>query len=97
MSEYMIRTHEGEWPAVHRDRMAAVLVPEGSAYQPVNGWGDFRMASGGTVVAFSGEMSGWQVIVGGDLDDEVADALVERITRQVSAEVGQPCEWIRYG
>jgi len=97
MAEYLIRTGAGEWPAFHRDRMESVLIPsEGFQCEPVEGWGDFRMSCGDTTVAFSGEMHGWQVVIEGAMSDGDGDRLVEIITRQVAAEIGEPCEWVRY-
>jgi hypothetical protein len=94
MSEYLIRTEDGDWPAIHKDRLAAVLTPPGSGCQVEPGWGDFRMRCGGAVLAFSGEDSGWQVVVEGE--DQV-DALTEALTERIAAEVGQPCYSVNLG
>lgn len=97
MAEYVIRTAAGEWPAFHATRMSAVLQPaEGFDCVPVEGWGDFRMTCDGATVSFSGEMHGWQVVVEGPMSDDDSDRFAEVVTRQVEAEVGEPCEWVRY-
>lgn len=96
MAEYLIRTKDGDWPAIHADRLAAALAPEGSGCQPVLGYGDLRLTCGAATVAFSGEDSGWQVSVDG-IGEHEADRLVEVFTQRVSVESGQPCTWLGLG
>lgn len=95
LAEFLIRTTEShEWPAF-RDPMADVLIPKGSNFAAIEGWGDFRMAGTDAVVAFSGEEVGWQVIVEGSISAERAEALVGVVTEQISRSYGEPCEWLR--
>lgn len=97
VADYIIRTSDTQdWPAVHVDRQAQVLLPEGHGCEQADGWGDFRMMCGGTTVTFSGEMNGWQVVVEGPMARDAADALIEVVTRQIEAEVGVACEWVTY-
>ncbi len=96
MPEYLIRTVDThEWPAFHRSRNAEVLMPRGRQCEEIGGWGDFRLRCGNAEVSFSGEESGWNVVVKGDLPD--ADAVVEQVTRQVEQAAGEPCEWVAIG
>jgi hypothetical protein len=96
MREYLIRTVAGPaWPAVHRDRLAAVLQPQGWQCTPEPGSGDQRVRCSGAVVSFSGEDVGWSVVIEGDLPD--ADAWIDQVTRQIAAASGENCEWIGLG
>ncbi len=52
------------------------------------------MPCGDAVLAFSGEESGWQVVVEGGDD---VDALIEALTQRIADEVGQPCYWVNLG
>jgi hypothetical protein len=93
VNEYLIRTSGShEWPAFHRDRHAEVLLPDGFGCLPVEGWGDFRMQCGQAELSFSGEDTGWQITVKGNLPN--ADELMTQLTRQIAAAVGEPCEWL---
>lgn len=75
--------------------MSAVLRPSsGFNCEQVDGWGDYCMTCGEATVAYSGEMNGWQVVIDGPMSDADCDRLVETVTRQVEAEVGEPCGWI---
>ena len=93
VNEYLIRTRDShEWPAFHRDRHAEVLLPAGFGCLPVEGSGDFRMQCGQVEISFSGEDTGWQVTLEGNLPN--ADELMTQLTRQIVAAVGEPCEWL---
>ncbi len=94
MPEYLIRTDSGEWPPVHRDRLAAVLLAPADQCEQVEGCGEFRMRCGNAVLAFSGEESGWQVAVEGVVSEDESDRLISEATERISAEVGQPCTWL---
>jgi hypothetical protein len=98
VAEYLIRTANGEWPAVHATRLSAVLQPAaGYACKQIEaGWGDFRMSCDDATVAFSGEMYGWQVVIEGRISDDAADRFIEIVTKQIETEVGEACEWVRY-
>jgi hypothetical protein len=76
--------------------MSAVLIPSGSDWVAVDGWGDFRIRRGDTEIGFSGEMNGWQVVIAGPLNDDEADRIVQTLTNQIEAEVGEQCEFVRY-
>jgi len=91
--EFLIRTsaHHG-WPAFHRDRMPEVLQPKGWASERVDGPGDFRVRTDGAQVSYSGEEVGWQVVIDGDMSG--AEDWIEQVTQQVTAAVGEPCEWL---
>jgi hypothetical protein len=96
VTDFLIRTQEIHgWPAVHRDRMTQVLVPDGFECDVVEGWGDLRLRCGRVDVSFSGEEAGWLVSVEGELED--ADGFLTKVTRQVAQAVGEPCEWISLG
>jgi hypothetical protein len=91
--EYLIRTqYSDEWPPVHRDGLAKVLIPAGFDCDVVDGWGDLRLRCGEAEVSFSGEEPGWALSVEGDLTE--VEAFIARVTEQVSQAVGEPCEWI---
>ena len=95
VAEFLIRTTDShEWPAF-RDPFDSVLIPAGSDFRAIEGWGDFRMATGDTVVAFSGEEVGWQVTVEGPMTAERAETLVGIVTEQIGQSYGEPCEWLR--
>lgn len=95
--EYLVRTVDGqEWPAVHRDRLAAVLIP-GADWRVVEGIGDLVIAADAGTVTLSGEPPGWQVLIEGTLTPQQTDGLIGTITQQVADEVGEPCEWLRIG
>ncbi len=94
--EYLIRTAgTHEWPALHRGRLAEVLLPAGFGCEQVEGWGDFRMRCGAAVVAFSGEQPGWQVSVEGPMPDAECERLVITLTRQIEQAAGERCEWLQ--
>ena len=97
VSEYLIRTETGDWPAIHADRLAAALAPDDSDCEPMSGWGDLRLRCGAATAIFSGEPVGWQVIIEGGVSEDQADGLVQRFTERVSAETGETCNWIRIG
>ena len=96
MIEYIIRIASNhEWPAVHRTRLSEVMVPVGSRWEAIEGWGDFRMRLDETEVSFSGEVGGWQVAFEGPLDEEKAQRTIEIVTAQIQTEVGEPLELVR--
>lgn len=94
MTEYLIRTEAGDWPPVHRDRLAVVLMPPNLGCEAENGEGDFRMRCGDALLTFTAEEPGWHVAVesGGEVD-----ALIEGITQRIAEEVRQPCYWVNLG
>jgi hypothetical protein len=80
---------------VHRDRLAGVLLPAGFGCEQSDGWSDFRMRSGVTVVAVSAEEPGCQVSVEGPMPDDECERLVIALTQQIEQAAGEPCEWLR--
>jgi hypothetical protein len=96
MIEYVIRIASShEWPAVHQMRLSEVMIPTGSRWETVEGWGDFRMRLDGTEVSFSGEMGGWQVTIEGPLSEDEVQRTVEIVAAQVQTEVGEPLDVLR--
>ncbi|MFC8733768.1 hypothetical protein ACFT5B_15035 [Luteimicrobium sp. NPDC057192] len=93
MREFLIRASADHgWPALPSDRMTEVLQPAGWDCEPIGGAGDFRVRAGGVEVSYSGEEIGWQVTF--DADMPRAEEWIERVTRQVAAATGEPCEWL---
>jgi hypothetical protein len=68
------------------------LKPDGFGCLPIEGRGEFRIQCGQAEISFSGEDIGWQVTVEGDLPE--ANKLMVQLTRQITAAVGEPCEWL---
>ena len=96
MSEYLIRTASThQLPALHRGRLADVLVPPGFSCEQASGWGDFRMRCDATQVAFSAEEPGWQVTFEGPMPETDRERLISAITQQIGQAIGQPCEWLQ--
>ncbi|HEV8276499.1 MAG TPA: hypothetical protein VGQ26_12500 [Streptosporangiaceae bacterium] len=96
MPEYLIRTASThELPALHRSRLADVLLPTGSGCEQAEGWGDFRMRCDTTEVAFSAEDPGWQVTFEGPMPEAGCERLVITLTQQIEQAAGEPCEWLR--
>ncbi|MEY2474224.1 MAG: hypothetical protein QOK28_3553 [Actinomycetota bacterium] len=97
MREYLLRTERGEWPAVHRDRLADVLTPRGFDCAPVPGNGDYRFRLGDAEVSFSGEAEGWHLCIEGTLGQDDETHLLNVVQHQVEAEVSEICEWTQLG
>jgi hypothetical protein len=96
--EYIIRTAgEHAWPAVHRDRLAAVLTPAGSDWSATDGWGDYRLRRGDTEISFAGDMVGWLVSFDGPISDAEAHRLIEVIASQIETEVGESIDFVQVG
>jgi hypothetical protein len=92
--EYLIRTAARGLPAMP-SRFEDVLVPATGGWQPIDGWGDFRIGNGVAHVDFSYEEVGWQISVEGPLGDEVCLVLIDALTQQIGAACGEPCIWSR--
>ena len=96
MLEYLIRTASThQLPALHRSRLASVLLPAGFGCEQAEGWGDFRMRCGTTQVAFSGEDPGWQVTFEGPMPETDCERLVITLTQQIQQAAGEACEWLQ--
>jgi hypothetical protein len=94
--EFLIRTRDDhEWPVVAADRVAVVLTPRGWDCAVCPGLGDFGLRCGGSEIAFSAEMAGWQVSVDGSMSPEMALRFIQEVAGQVEREVGVPVEWIQ--
>ena len=94
MLEFLIRTDDGDWPPVNRERLAQVLAPEGWPCERITGPGDLRLRWQSAEVTFSGEPAGWQVTFTGDVDADDAERFVQQVTTQITAELSRPVSWI---
>jgi hypothetical protein len=96
MPDYLIRTASThEIPALHRSRLADVLLPAGFHCEQAEGPGDFRIRCGSTHVACSAEDPGWQVTFEGPMPETDCERLVITLTRQIEQAAGQACEWLQ--
>ncbi|MBB2748738.1 hypothetical protein [Microbispora sp. NBRC 16548] len=92
---YLIRPEDGpEWIPIHARDLARVLTPDGWEACLVDGWGDHRIRVRDVDVSFSAEDVGWQVSIEGDLPANVADDLVDVVTRQITAHAGLSAVWV---
>lgn len=68
-------------------------MPDRPGTSVVAGWGEVRFAYAGMEFAISGEEVGWQIVVEGQIDAAMADAIIAQVTDQLRRESGQDSSW----
>ena len=71
---------------------AEVLRPASYLSQPIEGWGNHRIAVESCEVSFSEEMVGLQVDFEGGIEEQVARRILEEIAASITCATGQPAE-----
>jgi hypothetical protein len=92
--EYLIRAADGSgWIPVKQARLQEVFLPRGVDATPCEGWGEVRFVVAGVEVSVSGEEVGWQIVFEGPVDSSAADEIVDRMSKQLAQDSGQPATW----
>jgi hypothetical protein len=90
MREYIIQCIHSSGFELHRARYAEALRPLRIASQPIEGWGDHRIAVEGAEVSLSLEPPGYQVVFeSGGLPPERQRAVVSEILESIERATGQ--------
>ena len=94
MREYLIRPEDrAEWIPVHVDDMTRVFTPAGWNAIAIAGCGENRFRIDDAEIYFSGEDVGWHVSVEGSVEPATADAIVDRVAKQLAEYSGGPTKW----
>lgn len=93
--EFLIRPNEVEWFDLSQPSFAEAFAPQSVPAKQIDGGGDYRVAIGDVDVFFYYEDPGIHVCFEGEIEEALADRVIEEILANITRITGQQGRIVR--
>ena len=95
MREFLIRPNDVEWFDLKKTQFAEAFTPNSVLAKQIDGRGDYCIAIGDVEVYFSDEDPGIYVCFEGEIEETLADRIIEEVLANIMRITGQQGRIVR--